>query len=204
MLDLGTSFLASVARDPDALAIVDGDVRLTYRAMVSARFPRWSPASTSSACKPGDHLVTVLQNRWEAATLHWACQFAGIIITPINWRAKADELDFCIENAEARALVYRGRLGRRRRAVAARASAAAHRRRRSRRSRAIAFADMVARDARRRDAARRRRCLVGHALHVRHDVEAEGRAAPPPRRARRGASPMWRKISTAAASARSA
>ena len=31
MLDLGTSFLASVARDPSALAIVDGDVRLTYR-----------------------------------------------------------------------------------------------------------------------------------------------------------------------------
>ena len=31
MLDLGTSFLASVARDPNALAIVDGDVRLTYR-----------------------------------------------------------------------------------------------------------------------------------------------------------------------------
>ncbi len=30
MLDLGTSFLASVARDPRALAIVDGDLRLTY------------------------------------------------------------------------------------------------------------------------------------------------------------------------------
>ncbi len=36
MLDLGTSFLASVARDPDALAIVDGDVRLSYRAMAPA------------------------------------------------------------------------------------------------------------------------------------------------------------------------
>jgi hypothetical protein len=32
MLDLGTSFLASVERDPKALAIVDGDVRLTYDA----------------------------------------------------------------------------------------------------------------------------------------------------------------------------
>ena len=29
MLNLGTSFLASVARDPEALAIVDGDVRLS-------------------------------------------------------------------------------------------------------------------------------------------------------------------------------
>src|SRR5215472_8852592 len=30
MLDLGRSFIASVARDPDAPAIVDGDLRLTY------------------------------------------------------------------------------------------------------------------------------------------------------------------------------
>ena len=56
--------------------------------------------------KPGDHLVTVLQNRWEAATLHWACQFAGIVITPVNWRAKADEIDYCLENAEAKAVVF--------------------------------------------------------------------------------------------------
>src|SRR6516164_4858941 len=67
MLDLGSSFVASAARDHD---------------------------------------VTVLQNRWEAATLHWACQLAGIVITPINWRAKADELEFCIDNSEASAIFY--------------------------------------------------------------------------------------------------
>src|SRR5262249_41745285 len=58
--------------------------------------------------RPGDHLVTLLQNRWEAATLHWACQFAGVIITPLNWRATADELDFCLADSEAKALVYEG------------------------------------------------------------------------------------------------
>ena len=62
--------------------------------------------------KPGDHLVTVLQNRWEAATLHWACQFAGIIITPVNWRATADDLDFFCADAGAKALDLRGRVGR--------------------------------------------------------------------------------------------
>ena len=56
--------------------------------------------------KPGDRLVSLLQNRWEAATLHWACQFAGIIITPLNWRATADELAYCLADAEATALVY--------------------------------------------------------------------------------------------------
>jgi 2-furoate---CoA ligase len=56
--------------------------------------------------KPGDHLVTVLQNCEAAATLHWVCQLAGIVITPVNWRAKADELDFCLDNSEACAVVY--------------------------------------------------------------------------------------------------
>jgi 2-furoate---CoA ligase len=105
MLDLGTSFLASVARDPDALAIVDGDMLLTYA--------EWYEHISSVVVglgmlgvKPGDHVVTALTNRWEAATLHWACQFAGVIITPVNWRTTASELDFFCENAEAKALIY--------------------------------------------------------------------------------------------------
>jgi 2-furoate---CoA ligase len=105
MLDLGTSFVASVERDPKALAIVDGDVRLTY-ADWYAKISSVVRALDELGLKPGDHLVTVLQNRWEAATIHWACQFAGIIITPVNWRAKDHEIDFCIADAEARAVVY--------------------------------------------------------------------------------------------------
>lgn len=105
MLDLGTSFLASVARDPGAIAIVDGDLRLTYRDWL-AKIGAVVAAFDRLGLKPGDHLVSVLQNRFEAATLHWACQFAGIVITPINWRSKADEIDFALENAEAKALVF--------------------------------------------------------------------------------------------------
>lgn len=105
MLDLGTSFLASVARDPGAVAIVDASLRLTY-AQWFARISSVVAAFDDLGLKPGDHIVTVLQNRWEAATIHWACQLAGVVITPINWRVKSDELDFCIENSESKALVY--------------------------------------------------------------------------------------------------
>ena len=141
--------------------------------------------------KPGDHLVTVLQNRWEAATLHWACQFAGIIITPINWRAKADEIDFCVENAEAKAIVYED--------VSAEALP---KRRLTRRlpthrggvagvSRRHRVCGTCSTRTCRRDAKPRveRRSLVADALHVRHDGEAEGRAAPAARRARRRGRP---------------
>jgi 2-furoate---CoA ligase len=105
MLDLGTSFVASVARDPRALAVVDDGVRLTY-AEWYRRISSVVAALDHIGLKAGDHIVTVLQNCEAAATLHWACQLAGIVITPVNWRAKDDELDFCIENSEARAVVY--------------------------------------------------------------------------------------------------
>ena len=98
MLDLGLTFLAAVQRDPDALAIVDGDVRLTY-AQWYQRVSSLVASFDELGLGPGDRLVTVLQNRWEAAALHWACQLAGIVITPINWRAKPDELDYCLEDA---------------------------------------------------------------------------------------------------------
>jgi 2-furoate---CoA ligase len=105
MLDLGTSFLASVARDPNALAIVDGDVRLTY-AQWYRRISALVAGLDRLGLKPGDHLVTLLQNNWQAATIHWACQFAGVIITPLNWRSTAEEIDYLLDNAEAKALVY--------------------------------------------------------------------------------------------------
>jgi len=40
------------------------------------------------------------------ATLHWACQFAGIAVTPLNWRIKAEELDYCLGDAGASAIVF--------------------------------------------------------------------------------------------------
>jgi len=54
----------------------------------------------------GDHLLVVMQNRWQMATVHWACQFAGIVVTPLNWRAKADEIDYCLKDSLAKAVVY--------------------------------------------------------------------------------------------------
>ncbi|GAN78502.1 AMP-binding protein [Acidisphaera rubrifaciens] len=105
MLDLGRSFLGSVARDPAALAIVDGEVRLTYAAWLR-HVSAVVAGLDDLGLRPGDHLLTLLQNRWEAATLYWACQLAGIIITPLNWRATADEVDYVATDAGARAVVY--------------------------------------------------------------------------------------------------
>ena len=170
--------------------------------MVSAHFGVVA-GFDSLGLKPGDHLVTVLQNRFEAATLHWACQFAGLVITPVNWRSTALELDFFLENAEAKAVAYEDAS-----AAAVAASVEAQKITRIALDAAqpsdIAFAALASRDA--PDALPRAdaRCLVGDALHVRHHGEAERRAAPPAAPNAPQRSPMSRRIFTRMASVRSA
>lgn len=105
MLDLGRTFMQSVERNPHALAIVDGDVELTYSQWY-ARIGRVAAGLRSLGLERGDRLIVVLQNRWEMGTLHWACQFAGIVIVPVNWRAKPEELDHTIADAGARVVIY--------------------------------------------------------------------------------------------------
>ena len=105
MLDLGRTFLAAAARNPGACAVVDGSRRLTYTEWAD-RIRITAAGLDALGLAPGDHLVTALRNRLEAATLHWACQLTGIVITPVNWRATGDELAYVLTDADARALVY--------------------------------------------------------------------------------------------------
>ncbi len=105
MFDLGTQLIASAERDPHRLALVDGPLRYTYAQLLEFAL-RVASGLGAIGLKKGDHLLVILQNRAEMAVIHWATQLAGIIVTPINWRAKAEEVDFFLENSEARALVF--------------------------------------------------------------------------------------------------
>lgn len=105
MLDLGRSFLATVERSPGARAIVEGDLRWTYGEWFE-RVRAVAGGLERLGLERGDRLLVILQNRWQMATLHWACQFAGVVVTPLNWRAKPDEVDYCIGDAEPKAVVF--------------------------------------------------------------------------------------------------
>jgi 2-furoate---CoA ligase len=105
VLDLGRTFLQSVERSPNALAVVDGEQRLTY-AEWYGQIQRAAAGLAALGLGRGDHLLVVLQNRVEMATLHWACQFLGVIATPLNWRAKPDEVEYCARDSNAKAVAY--------------------------------------------------------------------------------------------------
>ena len=101
-MDLGTAFACSVARRPDAVAIVDGNQRLTYAAWYD-RARRVAGGLQALGLKRGDHLVTATANSADMATLYWACQLLGLIFTPFNWRASAAEIEYVLADAEAKA-----------------------------------------------------------------------------------------------------
>jgi 2-furoate---CoA ligase len=105
MLDLGSTFLQSVERSPRAIAIIDGTLRLGYAEWYE-RISGVVAGLGALGIGRNDHVVVVLPNRWEAATVHWACQFLGAIVTPLNWRAKADELEYCVNDAEAKVVFF--------------------------------------------------------------------------------------------------
>lgn len=105
MLDLGRTFLQSVDRAAGATALVDGGLRLTWGAWARA-IGGAQRGLAALGLRHGDHVLCVLQNRHEAATLHWACQFAGLVMTPLNWRAKPEEIDHALRDSGAKLLVY--------------------------------------------------------------------------------------------------
>ena len=72
MLDLGRTLLHVAEREPSATAIIDGDTALTYAALLE-RTLRTVTGLDAVGLGRGDRLVTILRNRLEAATLHWAC-----------------------------------------------------------------------------------------------------------------------------------
>src|ERR1700686_5237893 len=98
LMDLGTAFAFAVARRPDAEAFVEDGRRLTY-VQWYAQIRAAGGGLRRMGLKACDHLIVVMRNRHEMATLYWACQLLGIIFTPVSWRASVDEIAYCLTDA---------------------------------------------------------------------------------------------------------
>ncbi len=105
MFDVARTLVAAAERDPRAMALVDGETRFTYGALLEI-VRKVAGGLEGLGLSRGDPLVVVMQNRWEMAVLHWACQLAGLVVTPINWRAKAEEIDYTLRDSGARAIAF--------------------------------------------------------------------------------------------------
>lgn len=106
-MHLGRAFATTVARRPQALAMVDGNIRRTYRQWFDDA-SRVAGGMAAIGLRRGDHVVCLLKNRYELTLVYWACHLLGLVYTPLNWRATGTEVAYCLGDANARALVFEG------------------------------------------------------------------------------------------------
>ena len=107
MTDLGRVLIAAAERNPRALAVVDGETRFDYAGWLDT-ISRLAGGLGGLGLGRGERLAVIMQNRWEMAALHWACQLAGVVVVPLNWRSNAEELDYFLEDSGAAALAFDG------------------------------------------------------------------------------------------------
>ncbi|GAA4708618.1 acyl-CoA synthetase [Nocardioides conyzicola] len=91
-------------RVPDKLAVVDGDVRLTF-AELDAVVDRTAAAIHAHGLAPGDKLALLCHNSWQFVVLNFACARAGVVLVPINFMLGADEVAFILDRSGSTAFV---------------------------------------------------------------------------------------------------
>ena len=107
--NLDAMFRATVARSPQAEAVVDGTTRLTYAAL-DTRVERVASALAARGAKAGDRVALILDNRFEAVVSLLAIVRLGSIVVPIGTRLRKPEIAYILADAEPVALIYEARL----------------------------------------------------------------------------------------------
>ena len=104
-MDLAKYFVQAVKRFPEATAVVDDQVRWSYRDLY-AEVTAVAANLQQLGNTPGDHVLVVLKNSRENLVIYWACQLLGLIYTPVNFRMPPGELAYCINDADPRFVMY--------------------------------------------------------------------------------------------------
>lgn len=103
--------LASALRSPDAEALVDGPVRLTYAELL-AQSSAFAAGLRAGGLAIGDVVLIQLPNWWETVVAVWGTWLAGGVVLPVVPIYRAHELAFIIGEVDPAVLVapmtYRG------------------------------------------------------------------------------------------------
>tara|TARA_R110000868_G_scaffold39376_7_gene137156 strand:+ start:8055 stop:9623 length:1569 start_codon:yes stop_codon:yes gene_type:complete len=89
---------------PDREAVIDGDVRLTYR-QLGDRVNRLANALLGLGLVRGDRVAILDRNSYRYAEAYYACAVAGLTFMPLNSRLAAPELEYIFNDSDARAVL---------------------------------------------------------------------------------------------------
>lgn len=100
---IGAHLLTTADRYPDQTALVDGELRLSYRELM-ARADGAAIRLRELGLRPDDRIVVQLPNRWEFAVLTLACLRLGVIPVMALPAHRRSELSYLADHAQARAI----------------------------------------------------------------------------------------------------
>jgi acyl-CoA synthetase (AMP-forming)/AMP-acid ligase II len=115
--------VAAVARkSPDKPALIygNGETVETF-GQLEARSRRIAHLLRKSGLEPGDGIAAYLANDDEFFDLYWACHRVGLYFTPVNWHLQEDEIQYIVDNCDAKLLFAHARFAELATRVAARA-----------------------------------------------------------------------------------
>ncbi len=98
-------FRETVRGDPEALALVDGDARLTYR-VLDRRVAALGAGLVACGVRPGDRVAVMLANGQDAVIATLATARIGAVIVPIGTRLRQPEIAYILGDSQAAVLIH--------------------------------------------------------------------------------------------------
>ncbi len=89
----------SARKQPDKVAIIDGDVTLTF-AEFEHLVDRAAAALHDDGFAPGDRVALLAHNCWQYAVLAFATARAAVVLVPINFMLTAEEISFILGHSK--------------------------------------------------------------------------------------------------------
>ena len=103
-LNLGHIQKLNAKKFPNTVALKDRNRAFTYPEM-NQRVNKLAHSLTSLGLQKGDKVAVLLENSIEIVEMYLATAKTGIIIVPINFRLVGPEIEYIVNNSDAKALV---------------------------------------------------------------------------------------------------
>src|SRR5688500_10411555 len=101
---LGDLLHRTARRYPDKLAVVAGDLRVSY-AEFDVAVNRCAHALAARGLVKGDRLALLSHNSWQYAVLAFATARLGVVLVPVNFMLGAEEIGYILSHSGASGIV---------------------------------------------------------------------------------------------------
>jgi fatty-acyl-CoA synthase len=103
-LTLGTALTASATKYPDRIAIVDGNLRMTFQEL-DDQVTALAHGLRDRGIGRGEQVAVWMTNSAWWVICWVACSRLGAVVVPINTRYKSEEVAYILKQSDARALI---------------------------------------------------------------------------------------------------